>query len=158
MSRFLITLLVGVSLSVVILLLEQVAANATTAATVQPAQDAQVSELAFAQLLAQQIAELEIQKLLLQALYTDTHPALIEVQDQQTDLRRLFDSLPVQNRAELLQQVITRSIESKLTELETAQAQNSGLFTEAHPLQQLMAQRIQNLQHALTTWCDRSLT
>ncbi len=98
--------------------------------------------------LIDEIAQIEVERLLEGVKFQQEHPALTTLQKQQAQLEKRLAQLQPGGK-KLIETAIARTIEGQIADLEVQYAKDQANFTEDHPAIQLQTSQIQALQQRL---------
>ena len=101
--------------------------------------------------LTQQIAQVEVEKILQGEIFREDTPAIAQLREQQSSLeQRLTQVQPDSSQREIVV-ATTSAIESKIADLEMQYAQDQARFADSHPELQLRKAQIEALRQRLAT-------
>ncbi|NJL88097.1 MAG: hypothetical protein HC886_22400 [Leptolyngbyaceae cyanobacterium SM1_1_3] len=109
------------------------------------------SEPATSTDLAQAIAQVEVEQILLDLLVSESHPEAIALSQKQIDLEACLTQLQPEDEDTLVTAATTSAVEAKITELEQQYATDEITYTDDHPAQQFLLDGIEALRQRLAT-------
>lgn len=98
--------------------------------------------------LINEIAQIEVERLLEGVKFQQEHPALTTLQKQQARLEKRLAQLQPGGK-KLIETAIARTIEGQIADLEVQNAKDQANFTKDHPAIQLQTSQIQALHQRL---------
>lgn len=101
--------------------------------------------------LAQRIAQLEVERVLLGVRFSQTHPDLVLLNRKKSSLETCLTQVQPNDKQNLVVTAIVSATEAKIAELETQYTDNQIRFTDDHPTQQYLRKAIAALRQHLTT-------
>jgi hypothetical protein len=101
--------------------------------------------------LADEIAKLEVEKLLESVKFAQSSPKLVTLQEQQVHLEQQLVQLNPQNNQKLVELATTRAIESQIADLDLQYAKNRVKFQDHHPMLEVQASQLSALRQRLST-------
>ncbi|MBD1836119.1 hypothetical protein H6F61_26390 [Cyanobacteria bacterium FACHB-472] len=101
--------------------------------------------------LTQEIALMEVEKVLLKINFTQDHPQFALLNERQLGLEACLTRLQPNDNRDLVVATTVRALESKLIELEAQYTSDSIKYFDDHPTQQLRKVQIKALRQHLTT-------
>ena len=101
--------------------------------------------------LTQEIAQVEVEKVLLEVKFTQDHPQFAQLNNRQLGLETCLTQLQPNDNRDLVVAATVRAIESKLIELEEQYTSDSIKYSDDHPTQQWRKVQIKALRQHLTT-------
>lgn len=100
--------------------------------------------------LAQRIAQLDVERILLGVRFNQVHPELVQLTRRKSGLEACLTQLQPEGYQNLVTAAIVTTTEAKIAELETQYADNQIRFTDDHPSQQYLRNAIAALRQHLT--------
>ncbi|NJO49620.1 MAG: hypothetical protein HC840_09430 [Leptolyngbyaceae cyanobacterium RM2_2_4] len=100
--------------------------------------------------LAQEIAQLEVERVLLEVKFNQVHPVFAELDERQEGLQACLTQLQPDNQ-DLLTAANVGATESKIAEIEVIYANNQSRYADHHPEQQYLRESIAALRQHLDT-------
>ncbi|MBD2260103.1 hypothetical protein [Pseudanabaena sp. FACHB-2040] len=106
---------------------------------------------ATATALAQQIAQLEVEKVLQGEIFTQEAPMMVHLQEQQLSLEKRLSQLQPDSSQNAVVVATASAIESEIAGLEVQYAQDQAKFLDSHPTLQMRKAQIEALRQRLAT-------
>ena len=101
--------------------------------------------------LTQEIAQVEVEKVLLEVKFTQDHPLFAQLKERQLGLEACLTQLQPNDNRDLVVAATVRAVESKLIELEEQYTSDSIKYSDDHPTQRWRKVQIEALHQHLTT-------
>jgi Skp family chaperone for outer membrane proteins len=101
--------------------------------------------------LAQEIAQLEVERVLLGVTYASSAPVFAPIDERQQDLKASLDGLQPSESQALIEAATVSAVAAKITELEAVYTTNQDTYTDANPEQQYLQTAISDLRQHLAT-------
>ena len=100
--------------------------------------------------LAQSIAYLDVERLILLETFAEVDPQFVELDETRADLQACLTALRPTYHQALVDAATVVALESKLTELEAQYLSNQRIYADSDPGQQLLRATIESLHQNLT--------
>ncbi|NJO78836.1 MAG: hypothetical protein HC827_10120 [Cyanobacteria bacterium RM1_2_2] len=101
--------------------------------------------------LTDEIAQLEVQQVLEGTKFTENPPSMIQLREQQFQLKERLRQLQPDGNPEGVKQAIAQAVESEIVNLERQMPETEARFTNSHPTFQLLSSQREALQQYLKT-------
>ncbi|MBD0336587.1 MAG: hypothetical protein ICV62_13950 [Cyanobacteria bacterium Co-bin13] len=99
--------------------------------------------------LAQQIAQLEVERVLEGVRFTEDHPLIVHLETEQAALEELLLRLAPSGGERLITAATSQALRAKFSEVERDYLQDQALFIDAHPGQQHRKAQLEALNQRL---------
>lgn len=106
---------------------------------------------ATATALTQQIAQVEVEKVLQGEIFKQDAPVIVQLREQQSSLEKRLTQLQPHSSQSAIAVATASAIESKIADLEVYYAQDQAKFSDSHPALQARKAQIEALRQRLTT-------
>jgi hypothetical protein len=101
--------------------------------------------------LTQQIAQVEVAKILQGEIYRQDTPVIVQLKEQQSNLEKRLAELQPDRSQRAVSVATASAIESEIADLEVQNAQDQAKFLDSHPVLQVRKAQIEALRQRLTT-------